>query len=125
VCIEEIQAQALPEVVVLAIPLDAGASHAAGLVSIGMDGGGHCLHISLQVGQRILAVAGAGAAIVRGLDDPFGLIDDVEAEDALVALQGLADGDDRVVDEAGLHCGVGHHVVMGPACVGGVAHVKA
>jgi hypothetical protein len=123
--VKEVQAQALPEVVVFSVPFEAGAAHAAGLVSIGVDGCGHGLDVGLQIGQRVLAVARGGAAIVRGLDDPFRLIDDVVAEDALVALEGLADGDDRIVDEAVAGGCVRDHIIVGPARVGGVAHVKA
>ena len=86
------------------------------------------MHIGLDVGQAHLLQRRVGAPVVRGLDHPFGLVDDVPAHHARVGGQGRCDRGHGVLEEAGPdRCG-GDDVVVAegpPVIAHGVGHVEA
>lgn len=122
--IEEIEPLTRPKSIVLSTPFHAGRSHADRLFDVKVQGGRHVVHIRLDVDQAHLIQGCVGAPVIRGLDHPFGLVDNVPSHHTRVIGQGRGDRGNGVIQEAGPDgCG-GDDVVMAPG-PSGVSHIEA
>ena len=119
--VEEIEPLARPKIVVLPTPFHAGRPHADGLFDVKVQGGRHVMNVGLDVGQAHLVQGRVGPSVVRGLDHPFGLVNDVPSHHARVVGQGRGNRGYGVLQEAGPDGGGGDDVVV-KSCFAGGSH---
>lgn len=85
--IEEIEPLARPKIVILPAPFHTSRAHTDWLLDVKMQGGRHVVHIRLDIGQAHLVQCRVGSPVIRGLDHPFGFVDDVPAHHARIGSQ--------------------------------------